>query len=778
MQVRSVSKCRSVSGTEKAALNFSCLSDLYFKRSFHPINGFLSAAILLLLTNLQPVSSAQTAWTKFLEDATKLRQEAKNSEAIKAYEFALKDIDSTDSTEEQDPQKVLILLPLADLLSNEKTRASEAEAMYRRALLICESAYGPDDANVGAILARLASLATEQRRLSEAESLLSRAISISEKTLKSDDPKLAQLRIQLGALYFRLHKSSLALEQFNQAEQAFEKAYGQSDGNVADALEFQSLVYRQLHEFTRAERLLDQVIAINEKNGAEQKLAASLESLGTVYVSQGKYSEAQAPLQKALALTEKIHGACSKNFAIVLESQALLETSMGNYARAQRHAKEALSIFEEKNGKDSPLLLSSLRILASSYLLEQRDEDAVITLERMLVLQQKTSGLSTPELSFTLNKLAEIEMRRKNFQRAEELYRKSLAKDVKAYGDDSPIVASDQSNLAAALEAQGKNPEATELRASALMIKKNIAGSEKLKSNPAKVQIGTESTTHNQPVGSKWALLIGISQFKDPSQNLQFAAKDAQDFRNFLVKEANFSPDHVKLLTDAQATRANIVSALGTGWLGPRVKSDDLVIVYVSSHASEEANEAKKTNFVLAYDTNESNVLLNGIPMQWLTAGVSKLVKSNRVIVVLDVCHAGAAELEQPNSLRPDKVKLPSTGTGEGKGLKRVGANRAIRDFSVDNVSLGKGQILIASSDADQTSYESKNYRNGVFTHYLIEGLRLHGANTTLSDACNYMNQKVEDEVLRDRQQLQTPVVRHQWKGPDVVLGAKIDGSN
>ncbi len=772
MQVRPVLKCSSVSAGGNAVFNAKHASNSLLRSSAH-LKGFWGTAILFFLMAFQPVSSAEPDWTKLLEDASKLRQEGKNLEAVKAYESALKDIDATNSIEEQDPQKVLVLLPLADILSKDKIRAAESESLYRRALVICESAYGPDDAKVGAILARLASLASEQRRLSEAESFLSRAISISEKTLKSDDPKLAQLRIQLGALYFRMHKSSLALEQFKQAEQVFEKTYGQNDGNVADALEFQSLVYRQVHEFAKAESLLDRVIAINEKNGAEPKLAASLESLGTVYVSQGKYSEAEDPLQKALALTEKIYGARSKSFATVLESQALLEISMGNYARSQRHAKEALSILEEKNGKDSTLLLSSLRILASSYLLERREEDAAATLERMLVLQQKGSGLSTTEITFTLSKLAELEMRRKNFQRAEELYRKSLAKDVKAYGDESPIVASDQSNLAAALEAQGKNPEAAELRAAALKIKKNIAGSEKLKSNPVKVQIGTESTAHNQPIGSKWALLIGISQFKDPSQNLQFAAKDAQDFRNFLVKEANFSPDHVKLLTDSQATRANIVSALGTGWFGPRVKSDDLVLVYVSSHASEETNEAKKTNFLLAYDTNESNVLLNGIPMQWLTAGVSKLVKSNRVIVVLDVCHAGAAEIEHPYALGTGSAKTPSSSGGEGKGLKRVGAKRAIRDFSIDDISLGKGQILIASSDADQTSYESKNYKNGVFTHHLIEGLRLHGANTSLSDACNYMNQKVEDEVLRDRQQLQTPVVRHQWKGPDVVLGAK-----
>lgn len=49
----------------------------------------------------------------------------------------------------------------------------------------------------------------------------------------------------------------------------------------------------------------------------------------------------------------------------------------------------------------------------------------------------------------------------------------------------------------------------------------------------------------NQPVKDKWALIIGVSNFSHPEYNLKYSAKDAVDFRNFLVNECKFSPDHV-----------------------------------------------------------------------------------------------------------------------------------------------------------------------------------------------------------------------------------------
>src|SRR5262249_6046700 len=94
-----------------------------------------------------------------------------------------------------------------------------------------------------------------------------------------------------------------------------------------------------------------------------------------------------------------------------------------------------------------------------------------------------------------------------------------------------------------------------------------------------------------------------------------------------------------------------------------------------------------------------------------------------------------------------------------------------VTNFSADEVFQGTGQMVICSSQPSQVSWESKEYPNGVFTHRLLEGLRKAGSNTLLSDAYNYMKDSVQNEVLKDRGELQTPVFKRKCQGNDLVIG-------
>src|SRR5207302_687031 len=71
--------------------------------------------------------------------------------------------------------------------------------------------------------------------------------------------------------------------------------------------------------------------------------------------------------------------------------------------------------------------------------------------------------------------------------------------------------------------------------------------------------------TENQaarPIKDKWALVVGISNFQNPSIDLKYPAKDAKDFQKYLISQANFAADHVKLLINEDATRERILSEL------------------------------------------------------------------------------------------------------------------------------------------------------------------------------------------------------------------------
>lgn len=251
----------------------------------------------------------------------------------------------------------------------------------------------------------------------------------------------------------------------------------------------------------------------------------------------------------------------------------------------------------------------------------------------------------------------------------------------------------------------------------------------------------------NRPVKDKWALIIGVSKFAKSSLNLNYADKDAQDFYSYLINEGQFARDHVKVLLNEQATQRRILSELGSKWL-PRVAGpDDLVVVYVSSHGSPSERDIEGVNYLLAYDSDPDDLYATGIEMQQLAFIIKRRVHSNRVVLFLDACHSGSAKA--------------------AKGIQRKA------NVDAEKISQGTGQLVIASSTPDQVSWEFRDRPNSVFTRCLIDGLHRNGADTTLGEAFNFMKDKVQQIVLRERGELQSPVLKSAWKGSDLVIAVK-----
>lgn len=269
----------------------------------------------------------------------------------------------------------------------------------------------------------------------------------------------------------------------------------------------------------------------------------------------------------------------------------------------------------------------------------------------------------------------------------------------------------------------------------------------KVASRAADKKAEDEAKPENKPVKDKWALIIGISKFKNENLNLKYPSKDAKDFYDYLVSEGKFQKDHVKILLDDQATRANILSELGDRWLPRMAAPDDLVLIYFSSHGSSSDMDVGGVNYLLAHDSDPEQLFASGLAMQDLTRVIKGRVHSDRVVLILDACHSGAAE-------------------PESKGLVRV------KNVDAEAIAQGTGQLVISSSLPSQVSWESKDVPNSVFTRYLIDGLKVKGDKTTLGEAFNYMKDKVQNEVLRARGVLQTPVLKSKWQGSDIIISA------
>ncbi|MCX6663961.1 MAG: caspase family protein, partial [Euryarchaeota archaeon] len=152
--------------------------------------------------------------------------------------------------------------------------------------------------------------------------------------------------------------------------------------------------------------------------------------------------------------------------------------------------------------------------------------------------------------------------------------------------------------------------------------------------NPSKI---TKDTQY-------WALVVGIGEYaENPEQNRPGMILEANDFRDLLLQTSWWSADHIKLLTAEDTTRSNILA--GFRWLNTMASSDDVVLVYLSTHGNylpldippqdeaDNADEMLVTYWGFAYNTSfitddQINIMLNQL-------------KSNNVCLIVDSCYAG-----------------------------------------------------------------------------------------------------------------------------------------
>jgi hypothetical protein len=251
-------------------------------------------------------------------------------------------------------------------------------------------------------------------------------------------------------------------------------------------------------------------------------------------------------------------------------------------------------------------------------------------------------------------------------------------------------------------------------------------------------------------VRQKYALVVGISKFKDASLNLTYPAKDATDFAALLEdpQHGNFQRDHVTLLKDEGATRAAILDAINK--LSLSAREDDMVVIFISSHGSpnKEDSGLAGIGYIVTHDTSPDKVWLEGLDYQVLTH-TTEVIKARRKVVFLDTCFSG--QMKQG-----------------GKGLLIEGG---VDERTAKMFLSGEGTFVITSSKDDERSWESDKIQNGYFTHFLIEALRSSKEPPTLKEVFTYLSSKVPDAVIREKGHPQHPQMYPSTGPGDVRIG-------
>jgi uncharacterized caspase-like protein len=175
-------------------------------------------------------------------------------------------------------------------------------------------------------------------------------------------------------------------------------------------------------------------------------------------------------------------------------------------------------------------------------------------------------------------------------------------------------------------------------------------------------------TTHR----NIYALIVGVSEYSTPENNLQFPAKDATQMYDLL--KGRTSPEKIVLLTNEKATHDNILSSAEQ--LFSTTTVNDVIVLYFSGHGHQ-------GGFV----SHDKSIYYSEIKKIFQTVEARK-------IIFADACFSGKIREDDPNI----------------NGVETEMSNQRV--------------CLFLSSRSEQISLESTGIDNGFFTYYLLAGLR------------------------------------------------------
>jgi tetratricopeptide (TPR) repeat protein len=233
-------------------------------------------------------------------------------------------------------------------------------------------------------------------------------------------------------------------------------------------------------ELPAARETLERALAITEAVHGPNHLGVvgTLENLGIVLRNLGDLGGARQHLQRALTITEPTYGPDHPNVALTLSNLGLILHALGDLDGACHHLQRALTIRQKVYGPDHPDVARSLDNL-SLLLWDLGDLGrARRAQERALAALEATYGPVHPEVARTLTNLGNTLSYLGDHHGARQLFQRALAIDTAVYGSDHPEVACALTNLGSALKDLGDLEGARRAQEQALGITEAVYGSD------------------------------------------------------------------------------------------------------------------------------------------------------------------------------------------------------------------------------------------------------------------------------------------------------------
>ncbi len=239
-----------------------------------------------------------------------------------------------------DPRVAPTSYNLADMLTRDSTRWAEAEALYRRGIMLQRRAMGDQYLGLAYGLGNLAQLLQQERRYAEAESLLQRVLALREAGLGPDHYIVAGDRGALADLWADEGRLDTAIAVRREVVAMVERTKGPDHPTMAGSLYALAMLEMRKGDLAIAESLLVRSEEIGRRaHGPSHLQVGRCEALlGEIAVRRRQYPEAERQLVAALAVFKSIGSSTPAEIAAVRRNLAITYRALGRPADAARYA--------------------------------------------------------------------------------------------------------------------------------------------------------------------------------------------------------------------------------------------------------------------------------------------------------------------------------------------------------------------------------------------------------------------------------------------------------
>jgi uncharacterized caspase-like protein len=261
--------------------------------------------------------------------------------------------------------------------------------------------------------------------------------------------------------------------------------------------------------------------------------------------------------------------------------------------------------------------------------------------------------------------------------------------------------------------------------------------------------------TSRQSDGQKRAVLIGVNHYylDGAIGNLKYCVNDVKELDSILSNELRGGFSTVPLCSGEQDSRSapnrsNILALVKL--LATNSEENDTILVYFAGHGFNQAGK----NYILPADARIDVIVDTAIRIKWIKDILSESLAKKKMFVI-DACHAGA---------KIGRASVTMT-----------------RSFEEELYRQSEGFAILASCAREQVSYDYDEKNHGVFSYFLLEGLR--GAADgdrdgiiTVPDVNKYVASKIREWCMRNRLQ-QNPTLSYKVAGDFIMVRVPSEGA-